>query len=192
MFEINKSQDMKQGLTLVELMITTLMFVVLTGVTICVFRAVLLGGFSQETRTGINISLGSGIEKMERDLREAIAVQSITDYDEIRFILQRRDENNRIIKNEYDYYIYYLYNVNDSYVPPPAFSEDSYELRKAALADDINGTFGYGSGQIIITDILPPPTTDLSVSGGIVTIDLSVKRGDETIRSRTELKPRNL
>jgi hypothetical protein len=154
------------------------MLVVLVGVTAFVFRAVLLNWSSQETRSGIDIILDRGIEEMVRDLREAKQVSSINN-DEIRFT-----------QDQSTYYIYYLYNADDSY--PPSFNQNSYQLRKTTLSGGISGTFSYGSGSIIITDILPPVTSDLSISSNIVTIDLSTKRGDETIRSRTQVKPRNL
>lgn len=172
---------MKRGLTLIELIITTVMFAILVGVIVYVFRVVLLNWSSSERRTGIDISLDRGIEEMIRDLRKAREVQSTSGYDEIRFT-----------QDQSTYYIYYLYNGNDAYIPPPAFDQDSYELRKATLTGDINGTFTYGDGRVIITNVLPPPTTDLSISGNIATIDISISRGDETIRSRTQVKPRNI
>ncbi len=167
----------KKGLTLIELMIVIIMFVILAGVTIYILRAVLLSWSSQETRSGIDISLDRGIEEIVRDLREARQVSSVND--EIRFT---QDLTN--------YYIYYFYNASDSY--PPAFSQSTYELRKATITGGISGTFIYSSGLIIITDVLPPATSDLSRSGNIVTIDLSVIRKEETIRSRTRVRPRNL
>ncbi|MBU0759915.1 MAG: hypothetical protein KKC66_04180 [Candidatus Omnitrophica bacterium] len=162
-------------------MITIAMFSILAVVTVYIFRAVLLSWSSQETRAGIDIVLDRGIEEMVRDLREAKEIQSTGGYDEIRFS-----------QDQSTYYIYYLYNARDSYAPPPAFDQTVYELRKAVLTGDINGSFTYGSGQIIITDVLPPAVSDLSLSGNIVAIDLSVARGDEAIRSRTEVMPRNL
>lgn len=172
---------MRNGLTLIELIITIAMFAVLTIVSAYIFRAVVLSWSSQERRAGIEINLDKGIEEMVRDLREAREVQSTASYDEIRFS-----------QDGSAYYIYYFYNADDSYVPPPAFDEAAYELRKAALTGGINGTFTYGSGQIIATDVVAPATSDLSLRGNVVTIDLSVARGDETIRSRTDVRPRNL
>lgn len=169
---------MKKGFTLVELIMTILMLVVLVGVTVFVFRAVLLSWSSQERRSGIDISLDRGIEEMVRDLRDARQVQSVNN-DEIRFT-----------QDQSTYYIYYLYNGSDSY--PPNFNQSLYELRKTTLTGGITGTFTYGSGNIIINDILPPPTSDLSLSSNLITIDLSIKRADETIRSRTQVRPRNL
>lgn len=159
-------------------MITIVMLVALVGITAYVFRAVLLSWSSQETRAGIDISLDRGIEEMARDLREAKEASYVNN-DEIRFT---QDQSN--------YYIYYFYNENDSY--PPSFNQSLYQLKKAALSGGMGGTFTYGSGTIIIIDMLPPLTSDLSLNNNVVTMDLSLTRGNETIRSRTEVKPRNL
>ena len=172
---------MKKTFTLIELIITIVMSVLLAAASIYVFRAVLLGWSSQEDRASIDINLDKGIEEIVRDLREAKEIQSTVDYAEIRF---SHDQST--------YYIYYFYNVGDSYVPPPAFDQTSYQLRKATLTGDINGTFIYGEGQLMMTDVLPPTTSDLSLSGNILTIDLTITRNDEVIRSRTEVRPRNL
>lgn len=169
---------MKRGFTLIELCITVGMVVVMVGVTAYFSRAILLSWSSQETRSGIDISLDRGIEEIARDLREARVAQSVNN-DEVRFT-----------QDQSDYYIYYFYNTDDAY--PPVFNQVSYDLKKALLTGGIGGTFTYGSGTIIISDILPPPVSDLSIAGNLVTIDLSAKRNDEVIRSRTEIKPRNL
>jgi len=169
---------MKKGLTLIELMMVIVLFVILTAVVVYILRAVLLSWSSQETRSGVDISLDRGIEEMVRDLREARQV-SVVNNDETRFT---HDLTN--------YYIYYLYNAGDSY--PPSFNQSSYQLKKATLTGGISGTFTYGSGDIKIIDVLPPPTSDLSLSSNLITIDLSIKRADETIRSRTQVRPRNL
>ena len=166
------------GLTLIELMIAVIMFVIIVVVTAYVFRAVLLGWASTEEKRGIDIVLYRGMEEVVRDLREATELSSVNN-DEIRFT-----------HDAVTYYIYYLYNSDDSY--PPTFGESDYELRRAQLTGGINGTFTYGSGKLIMTDVVPPATSDLSISGDVVTIDLNVTRDNETVRSRTEVAPRNL
>ncbi len=169
---------MRKGFTLIELMMTIAMFVILALVVVYVLRAVLLSWSSQETRAGVDISLDRGIEEVARDLREARQV-SVVNNDEIRFTYDLTN-----------CYIYYLYSAGDSY--PPSFNQSSYQLKKATLAGGINGTFTYGSGDIKVIDVLPPATSDLSLSSNLITLDLSIKRGDETIRSRTQVRPRNL
>ncbi len=177
------SRRRKKGITLIELMITVVMFAALAVTITYVARAVLLTWYSQEIRGGIGVNLNRGIEDMARDLRKARQVQSTANYDEIRI------RQGTITSS---YYIYYLYNASDSYVPPPAFNQSSYQLKKATLSGGINGTFTYGSGEVIVNDVVPPPTSDLSLSGNLLTVDLTVTHGDETVRSRTQIRPRNV
>jgi len=171
----------KRGLTLIELLITVAMFAVLAAASAYVFRAVLISWSGQETRAGVNISMDWRIEEMVRELREATEIQSTAGYDEIRYTA-----------DGVNYYIYYLYNSDDSYGPPPSFTEDSYELRRAALTGGISGTFAYGDGTLMARDVSPPPDTGLSRSGNILTVDITMTRQNETVRSRTEVRPRNL
>lgn len=147
-----------------------------------VFRAILLSWSSQEKRSGLGINLDRGIEEMARDLRKARQVQSTTNYHEVRFTQGTASTTS---------YIFYLYNAGDSYAPPPAFNQSSYQLRRATLSGGISGTFTYGAGDVIVNNVLPPSTSSLSLSGNLLTIDLSVKEGDETIRSRTQIRARN-
>ena len=161
-------------------MMTAAMFAMLAGVAIYAFRVVYLSWFGGQARIEMSISLDRAIEEMVRDLREATEVQSTSGYNEIRSMQGGKA------------YIYYLYNSVDSYGPPPAFNEASYELRKVELPDGINGSFTYGEGKIMTADILPPLATDISITDNLVTIDISVSRNDEIIRTRTEVRPRGL
>ena len=166
-----------RAFTLIELLLAMLMIAILIWAAVYTFQAVLLNWSSQETRTGLDISLNKGIEMMVIDLRQASSVQSSSN--EIRFTA-----------DNITYYIYYLYNSGNSY--PPAFNKASYELRKAALSGGLNGSFTYGSGNLIMPGVLPPPTSDLSFTNNIINIDLSITKGTETVRSKTEVRPRNI
>lgn len=176
---------MKKGMTLIELVVALLLFSVLMGAAVILFNEVLLSWASSGTRSGIEIQLERAVEEMVRDLREAKQIQdgpsSSTHYDEIRYT-----------PDNSTYYVYYLYHASDSYVPPPAFGQSSYQLFRETLSGGIGGTFAYGSGTLLLTDVLPPTATDLSVNSSLATLDISVTRGDETIRSRTQVRPRNL
>jgi len=169
---------MRRAFTLIELLITIGMFVVITAVALYIFKVVLLTWSSQENREGGNVLISRGVESMARTLRSASAIPSLYS-NEIRFTVE---ENGADVN-----YIYYLYNLSDTYVPPPAFNQSSYQLRKAALTG-----FTYGSGDIVLIDVLPPPASELSVSGNMATVDLSVRSGVETVRSRMRIRPRNL
>lgn len=174
---------MKNGFTLTELIVSVGLFALLALIVTLVLRTILVSWDIQERRSGIDINLDRGIEEVVRDLRKAKQVQSAANYDEIRFCQGTTTTS---------CYIFYLYNAGDSYGPPPAFNQSSYQLKRATLTGDINGTFTYGSGDAVVNDVLPPPTSDLSLAGNLLTIDLSAKRGDETIHSRTQVRPRNV
>ena len=158
-------------------MIAVIMLVALAIVSFYIFQVVASTWVSQETRGGVDITLDVGMEKIVRDLREAKTINSSND--QIRFTT-----------DGVAYYIYYFYNQNDSY--PPSFSQTSYQLRKTTLSGGINGTFNYGSGPVLLYSLLPPPTSDLSITGNVINIDLSMKRVNETIRAKTEVAARNL
>ena len=173
----------RDGFTLTELILSIGLFALLAVIITVVLRTILVSWDLQERRSGIDINLDRGIEEMVRDLRKSKQVQSATNYDEIRFCQGTTTTA---------CYIFYLYHANDAYVPPPAFDQSSYQLKRTALTGDIDGTFTYGSGDVVVNDVLPPPVSDLSLAGNLLTVDLSVKRGDETIRSRTQVRPRNV
>jgi hypothetical protein len=170
---------LKKGMTLTELIITSATIVVLAGVVLTVYIAVLRSWLGQERRMRMSTVLDRTIKEVTNDLREARGIDFSINDDEIRFT-----------PDQSTYYIYYFYNSGDSY--PPAFSQASYDLKKATLAGGISGTFTYGDGRIILTNVLPPTTSDLSYDGSLVTLDLSVAREDETIRAKTKVNPRNL
>jgi prepilin-type N-terminal cleavage/methylation domain-containing protein len=167
----------RKGLTLIELMITVLLMVILTGSMVFVFITLIGQWSSGQYRAGIDIGLDRGIEEMVRDLREANQSQSSNK--EIRFT-----------KDGVNFSIYYFYNAADRY--PLTFNQDLYQVRKAVITPGISGNFTYGSGKIVLRDVLKPLTSDLSFNNNTVNIDISVTRGNETIRSATQVRPRNL
>ena len=151
------------------------------GAAILIFHTTLLSWSAQTQRAGTDIPLDRAVEEMVRDLRKATQIQSNAGYDEIRYT---QDGSN--------FYVFYLYNASDAYSPPPAFNQSSYQLRRAALSGGIGGTFTYGGGTLLTPDVLPPPTSDLSVGANLLTLDVSAKKDDETLRARTQVRPRNL
>ena len=170
-----------KGLTLIELMVVLVLIVILMGIAVYVFVTVFISWSGQVTRAGIDVTLDRAVEEIVRDLRQARAINYAMSNNEIRFT-----------DFDHDHYVYYFYNENDGY--PPGFGEELYEIRKAPLAGNIYGTFVYGSGVAIIKDVVPPPSSKLSTDDTemAIAIDLSVKRESETIRSGTEVRPRNL
>ncbi|MFH1645410.1 MAG: hypothetical protein ABIB11_03225, partial [Candidatus Omnitrophota bacterium] len=106
-----------RALTLVELLLVSVMFTVMIAVSVFMFRVVALGWSFSEKRSKLSVVSGRALEEMVNDLREAMQVGFVND-EEVRFT-----------PDESVFYIYYLYNANDSY--PPSFNQQSYQLRKA-------------------------------------------------------------
>ncbi len=170
------------GVTLVELLITVLLFAVLMTATAFSINPILLAWASQQDRMELQRQSRHGMERAIRDLRLATALQNDAN-DAIRYTVRESGVNNS--------YILYLYNAAESW--PPAFTQSTYQLRKASLSGGINGTFTYGNGDLLMRDIRPPTTSDLSVSGSVATIDLTlVRKSDETFRLVERIRRRNL
>lgn len=141
---------------------------------------ILLAWSSHQDRMEIQRGSQHGLEKALRDLRLATALQNDAG-DAVRYTLRESGLSNS--------YILYLYHASNSW--PPAYNQTSYQLRKASLTGGIGGTFTYGGGDLLMRDVQPPPTSDLSVSGSVATMDLTLIRADETFRLIERVKRRN-
>ena len=169
-----------KGVTLIELLIALLLFGTLMTAAAFSFNPILLAWSSHQDRMELQRDVQQGLEKSLRDVRLAKALQNDSN-DAIRFTVRESGTDNS--------YILYLYNSADTW--PPAFTQATYQLRKASLTGGINGTFTYGSGDLFVRDIQPPPTSDLSVSGSVATLDLTLARADETFHLLERVKRRN-
>lgn len=168
-----------RALTLVELLIAMALIALLVGASAYVFRVILVTWSSQETRVGVDVAVKRGFEQLVRDIRGAKEV-SVVNSNELRFTTADGTAS----------YIYYFYNSNDHY--PSAFNQASYELRKAALTGGVGGSFSYGSGNLVLSNVVPPATSNLSFSNNLAVIDLSALVRGESIRYRTLIRPRNI
>ena len=191
---------MNKGFTIIEMLIVIGMLVFLMGIAMYVFQVIITTWVSTEGRTGISLRTDRAMNMMVRDVREASSIGQARQH-EIRFSVKRRQSDGTAIPDTYDHFIYYFYNAADVY--PSNFAQSLYDLRRATLSgvtgsDLSTGTFTYASGQFVAGGMLSPHTaspahpSDLAVNGGVATLDLSIKSGDETIRTRTEITPRNL
>jgi len=166
-----------KGFTFAEVILASIMISMILGVLAIVFQTVAASWSAQGARIGLGARVSKAAEEMATDLRKARAIGAVNN-DEIRFTIDGAT-----------YYIYYLYNAANTY--PPAFNKPSYQLRRAALTGGMSGTFTYGSGDLIARDILPPPASDLSYAGALVTIDLSAQCGNGAAHVATKAKTRN-
>ena len=151
-------------MTLVELAITVLLMSVLSGVMVFVFITLTGQWSSGEKRASVDIGMDRGMEEMVRDLREAN--QALSSNDEMRYT---RDGSN--------YSIYYFYNN---------------QVRKAVLTGGLSGTYTNSTGRIVIRNVVMPAVSNLSLSNNTINIDISISRGNETVRQYTAVRPRNL
>ena len=170
----------RKGVTLIELVIALLLFGVLMTAVAYAMSPILLAWSSQQDRMELQQQVGHGLEKALRDLRLANAFQNDAN-DAVRYTVRESGVNNS--------YILYLYNSSNSW--PPAYDQTLYQLRKAPLTGGIGGTFTYGAGDLLLRDVQPPSTSDLSVSGSVATLDLTLVRFDETFRLVERVKRRN-
>ena len=185
---------MRKGFTLVELILVVGMLVAIIIVSAYVFRVVLTNWVSQDARAGIGLVADRAINAVNKDVREATALRQ-KNLHEIRFTLKDRQSDGTPIAGLFLHCIYYLYNSADGY--PPNFKQSAYDLKRAVLnnvvgTDLTTGTFTYGSGALLADGILPPNASDLAVNGSTATVDLSIKKGSETMRTRTSAVARNV
>ena len=163
-----------------ELLIALLLFAVLFTAAAYSINPILLVWSSQQDRMELQRQNQHGLERAIRDLRGATAFQNDLNH-AIRYTLRESGVSNS--------YILYLYNAGDSW--PPAFSQTRYQLRKTNLTGGIGGTFTYGNGTLLLRDVKPPAASDLSVSGSVATLDVTLFKADEIFRIIQRVKGRN-
>ncbi len=175
----------RRGFTLLEIVIVLMLFSVLLGVTGSLFLVGLRAWDSGYLRTGIREDESYAMEKVVRDLKE-MAVSSLGQYSSIAHTVQYDD----LASNSY---VFYLYNSDDSSFDS-TYGESFYDLRKADITQGDDPASG--GGVMILGDLISPdsaaPATALAIDGNEVTLDFVVQRGDETVRARTKVRPRNL
>jgi hypothetical protein len=163
-----------RGFTLVETLIASIMVAAMIGALTLIFQVMAAGWSAHGGRIGTGVTLNRAVEDIARTLRSAKDVASQNPGFEIRFT---------VVENSTDKFrIYYLYSQGDGL----------YQLRKADLSGGIGGAFTYGSGDIVARDILPPSVSNLSCSGKVATIDLSMRRVNSTVRLATKVAARNI
>ncbi|MCG8430417.1 MAG: prepilin-type N-terminal cleavage/methylation domain-containing protein [Candidatus Omnitrophica bacterium] len=160
----------RKGFSLLELTVTIAAFTVFTAVSAYLFRAMLLSWSSEEKNADLRIALGRAVFAITYDIRSSREVSSPAGSDELRF---RQGTS--------DYWVYYFYN-----------GSSGTALYKAGLSGGINGTYTPGEGTPVLTDVLPPPASDLSVEDDLVRLYLRAARSAEEAGVRARILPRNL
>lgn len=166
----------KKGLSLLELLMTTAILAILLFTVGYVFIVGLNLWNEGYARSDIRGDISQAVELISKNLRQAKSIDALTE-SSITFTAD--------LGNGDDTYRVYLYNALDN-EPNPPYGQSIYELRWA------KGGVSYGSGAILATDIPVPTNVPFSQSNNLITIDLTVTRGDETVRIRSNVRPRNL
>lgn len=166
----------RKGLTLIELLVTTAILAILVFTVGYVFVVGLNLWNEGYVRSDIRGDTSQAMGLISKNLRQAKTIDILTE-SSITFTadLGSGDDTYRI----------YLYNSADP-EPNPPYTQSTYELRWA------KGAVSYGSGAILATDIAQPTNAPFTRSGNYLTIDLTLIRGDETLRIRSNVRPRNL
>jgi len=178
-----------RGFTLIETLIVLLLLAMLSGVTGLVFLVSLHAWDSGLIRGGIREDASYAMDKIVRDLK-AIALGSLSQYDSGSGDIAHTIDFNDLDGNSF---VFYLYNSADSSFDS-IYTESLYDLRKANITQGDNPASG--EGLLILRDLVSPdaaaPATALTVSGTQAILDFVLQRGDEMVRIRTKVRPRNL
>lgn len=178
----------RKGFTLLELIIVLVMVVVLIGTVSFVFIVSLRAWSSGRVRADIRADLDLARERMLKEIRHA---KSIDISEESRItIISIVDFEEPIDFEVPTSYRYYLYNENDP-EPNPPYTQATYQLRRS------KNDATYGAGVALVEGIVNPQSFDPSrppftQSGNLIIIDLNGTREGETIRLRSNVRPRNL
>jgi hypothetical protein len=167
-------------MTLLELIGILFLVVLVLGTLTYTFLAILRATDEQQSRTESRAGLTLRLEEVVREIRPSKQMRLEGNH-AVRYTLREGNQD----KN----YILYLFNPNDTF--PPAFNQDSYELRKAELTGGINGTFAYGDGSLFLKNIAPPPASTVSFSSRQITFEYTAKVKSSQIKLRTSVRARN-
>jgi hypothetical protein len=129
------------------------------------------------------------MEKTARDLKE-MANGNLSQYNSIANTIEHREF---LPDGGGDTYVFYLYNSADASLDS-SYTENLYNLYKANTTQGDNPASG--EGMLVLRDLVSPdataPATALTIGGTQVTLDFVLQRGDEIVRIRTRIRPRNL
>ncbi len=170
----------QDAFTLIEILIVTAMIAVIIGVSSYVYITVLRTSQFMQTRYDLEFEIINAMSKIQKDLTQAAVIDS-AGAGSIQFQV---DIDTTTVPLEVCRY--YLYSASE--IPPP-YNQSSYMLYKGTATA---GNVAYGTGVPLVRDLLPPPTSQFTQTGNMITIELSAKRNDEAIYMRTDIRPRNL
>lgn len=180
----------KSAFTIIELIIVTFFFFILTGAVVYVynfmFKAVYIEYAVQERQN----ELADGLELLSRDLKEAMNICGYYYQTGGVYLTNTLQFTKKGPDGRMHTFCYYFRNDNDPWPNPPFSNQEIlYELRRADITagDNPGSSNAEDWGKIVCRDILSPvfsnaqirSTTALSFTDRLVNIDLmAVETGD--------------
>ena len=165
-----------KGMTLVELIVVIGMMGILTTTVLFVFNFHFKSWNESYTRSLIRGNLAQALELVSNRLRHAQTIDEVTE-SSITFTASSNSGTSL--------FRLYLYNADDP-EPNPPYTQSTYSLRFAQDSVD------YGDGVLVSSDIAQPTSVAFSLSDKVISIELTALRGDQEIKMRTKVRPRNL
>ncbi len=169
---------------MLELMIVSFLIIMVTGTIAYSYITILKATDEQYARSQIRAGMNIALESVVVDLRHAFQLSFNSNNKSIRYQV---DESGAKVS--------YIYYWQDQAGPCPtnAFSAQSiYDIKRTPLNGGLNGTYACGDGDSIIRNLVPPPTSSVTVSGSLVTFDLTARVKDSQVRVGTAVTARNL
>jgi len=169
---------------LLEMILVFSVLAVIGGISTDIFITYLRTMNFEHARAEISLDLMENFEyKVVRKIRLADETQvSGTLEDRVDY----RDGTSGI------FYTLYFYNSNDSALGN--YDQPTYSLLRATTASLGSALPSYGSGELIMTELLPPPSfyvsTPVTGEPGVV-LNLTATKGGETYQLLQEICPRN-
>ncbi len=159
----------KKGFSLLEVIIVAGLITVLTGAIVFVYLSCFRAWNAGLDHSTLRIQLAQTLENMTRDISKATA-------------LELENANSLVVTvSSSKQYRFYLYSADDP-GPAPLYTGSSYCLMKSMENET------YGQGETLVEGVRP---TVFSLTGDMVTVDLTATANGSTVHMRTMVKPRN-
>jgi len=166
----------RKSMTLVELIVVIGMMTILTATIFFVYNLHFKSWNQGYTRSVIRGKLSQALELMGNRLLQAQSIDAFSE-SSITFTADLGNGSNK--------YRLYLFNADEPGAHPP-YTQSTYSLLSA------QGTVNDGDGVVLSADILQPSSPPFTISGKLITINLTAGKGAEQVTMNTNVRPRNL
>ena len=172
------------GFTILEALIVILVLSVILGISAATFITSFRTLSTEQSRGDAFLEI---TEKFERTVVNNIRLANLTSVTGT-----KKDRvNYRVSIGGTKNFVLYFHNPKNTGLG--TYDQPSYNLRRATTAAFAR-SFTYGAGEVLMHDLLPPPsfyTSSLPTGRKAIVMDLTVVKGSDTFRVRQEAFPRN-